>query len=297
MKPCTTFYPTTIAADNESPNAIVTPPTELESDDAVSGLDILSNFQRSDVTSELNISTMTDNNKGQAIPFNIQSFGFSDVGNKRTQNQDEILVKDSDSLWLVADGMGGHVDGDKASQEIVRQLSEKELPVNLFSKVDAIKQTIQNVNTEIFSYAKDNQLTCGSTVVLLALENNKSTFLWAGDSRLYLWRRGELTQLSSDHSIYNLYKESGLPTENIQNNAITRAVGVDENIDLDIGFLDLAVGDRLMLCSDGLHDPAGDEGIKYALSLDTPESAAENLKSTVLAGEAKDNLSGVFTWL
>jgi type VI secretion system ImpM family protein len=296
-QPSATSEPSTIAADNESPNAIVTPPTELESDDAVSGLDILSNFQNSDVTSEQNISNMTDNSKTQAALFNIQSFGFSDVGNKRTQNQDAILVKDSDSLWLVADGMGGHFDGDKASQEIVKQLSGKDLPVNLFSKVDAIKQTIQNVNTEIFSYAKDNQLTCGSTVVLLALENNKATFLWAGDSRLYLWRCGELTQLSSDHSMYNLYKESGLSTENIQNNAITRAVGVDENIDLDIGFQDLAAGDRLMLCSDGLHDPAGDESIKYALSLDTPESAAEHLKSTVLAGEAKDNLSGVFIWL
>ncbi len=282
---------TKIVSEPESPPTY--PPTELESEDAISSHDILSNIQTSDIPSSQSDARMPSTTTN----FNIQSYGFSDVGNKRSQNQDAILASDNNRLWLVADGMGGHYDGDKASQEIVKQLAEKVLPAPLFAKVDAIKQTIQNVNAEIFAYAQENRLTCGSTVVLITLENDKATFLWAGDSRLYLWRNGALSQLSSDHSMFNLYRDSGLSTENIKNNAITRAVGVDEEIKLDSGHLELMKGDRLMLCSDGLHDPAGDENIAYALSLNSPQDAASNLKDLVLAGEAKDNLSGVFIWL
>ena len=252
------------------------------------------------VTSNEILSTIADTpSDNQPTPTTLlrqQSAGFCDIGNKRNENQDAILIHENQALWVVADGMGGHSSGDKASKTIVDQLNTLDLQGDLFANIAQIKQVLHRVNNEILEFAKAQRTTCGSTVVLLIQNNNQCAFLWAGDSRLYLQREGQLIQLTKDHSVLNLYEESGLPTENIGNNAITRAVGVDEHLDIECGYHQLQDGDRFLLCSDGLYDFVSHEQIHEGLSISSPQAAADHLKQLVLSGKATDNLSGIFIW-
>jgi len=252
------------------------------------------------VTSNEILSTIGDSSPDdqQINPIILKqhSVGVCDIGNKRDENQDAILLHERHALWVVADGMGGHSSGDRASRAIVEQLSTIDLHGDLFANIEQVNLVLHKVNHEILDFSKEQRTTCGSTVVLLIQNSNQCAFLWAGDSRLYLRRNDQLIQLTKDHSVINLYEESGLPTENIGNNAITRAVGVSDHLEIECGYHQLQAGDRFLLCSDGLYDPISDEEINKGLSFLSPKDAADHLKQLVLSGPATDNLSGIFIW-
>ncbi|MFT6903810.1 MAG: type VI secretion system ImpM family protein [Oleiphilaceae bacterium] len=222
--------------------------------------------------------------------------GFTDVGHLRKENQDAILIHHSDSLWVVADGMGGHSDGDKASKSIVSQLNELKLQGDLFANINQVKAVLNQVNRDILDYANERHTTCGSTVVALLRNQDQCSFLWAGDSRLYLRRGHELIQLTSDHSVENSFGMANSSEPRPKNHAITRAVGVFDELDVECGFHELAKGDRFLLCSDGLYGPLAESQINQGLACDTPDQAAALHQKMVLAGEARDNLSGVYIW-
>ena len=222
--------------------------------------------------------------------------GFTHVGHLRKENQDAILIHPSDSLWVVADGMGGHSDGDKASKSIVSQLGELRLEGDLFANINQVKAVLNQVNRNILNYANERHTTCGSTVVALLRNQDQCTFLWAGDSRLYLRRGHELIQLTSDHSVENSFGMTNSSEQRPKNHAITRAVGVFDELDVECGFHELAKGDRFLLCSDGLYGPLAESQINQGLACDTPDQAAALHQEMVLSGEARDNLSGVYIW-
>ena len=184
--------------------------------------------------------------------------------------------------------MGGHSQGDKASKAIVDQLSKLNLKGDLQSNIDQVKGVLKQVNRQILDFAKTKQTTCGSTVVILLRNNKQCAYLWAGDSRLYLSRNDQLHQLTKDHSVDN-----GL---SLRNNAITRAVGVYEYLDVECGFHQLLAGDRFLLCSDGVYDSINEGQIRDALNSDSPFEASSFLKNWVLESPAKDNLSGILVW-
>lgn len=229
-------------------------------------------------------------NDANTVPLFLEqtNTGFSELGHKRSENQDAILIHKSQSMWVVADGMGGHSEGDKASQAIVEHLSRLSLDGDLHANVTQVKTILKQVNRQILDFAKARQTTCGSTVVILLRNNNQCAYLWAGDSRLYLSRNGRLHQLTQDHSVDN-----GLPQKN---NAITRAVGVYEQLDIECGFINLLADDRFLLCSDGVYDSITESQLDQALKMESPLEASNYLKKLILTGTAKDNLSGALIW-
>ena len=260
------------------------PPTP--NDDHSSETSVL--FNDNDDSSKQLLDNFLNNAEATTPTLTQSNAGFSEIGHKRTENQDAILIHKSQSMWVVADGMGGHSEGDKASQAIVDQLSQLDLKGDLISNIEQIKGVLNQVNRLILEFAKTKQTTCGSTVVILLRNHNQCAYLWAGDSRLYLSRNGQLRQLTKDHSLDN-----GLPQKN---NAITRAVGVYENLDIECGFHQLLSGDRFLLCSDGVYDSISEEQIKNALNIASPFEASNYLKKHVLESTAKDNLSGTLVW-
>ena len=189
--------------------------------------------------------------------------------------------------------MGGHSSGEKASQAIVEQLSLLNFEGDLFNNIDQIKESLNIANRQILAFSESQQITCGSTVAILLRNENQCAYLWAGDSRLYLRRNNQLLQLTEDHCIAN---DNPAEERASKKHAITRAIGVYKDLDVENGFLHLEKGDRFLLCSDGLYGELNSDQINHGLSHDSPQASGEHLKKIVLEGEAKDNLSGILVW-
>src|SRR5690606_26344170 len=162
-------------------------------------------------------------------------------------------------LWAVADGMGGHAKGDVASKMVVDSLAKVHEGTSLAQYVDDIENRILEVNARLVQKARESKkrVTIGSTVVILLAYERFCVYLWAGDSRLYRLRRGELRRITTDHSQVEMYVEQGLISReealvHPHGNMITRAVGAVDELFLDMDMQELEAGDRYLLCSDGL---------------------------------------------
>ena len=231
-----------------------------------------------------------------ANAFRWQSAAITDVGKVRKLNEDAILERNDAGLWVVADGMGGHSAGDLASQLIVNSLARLETDVALASLVEQVEQTVQNVNNRLFAVANAHNQTSGSTVVLLLAHGRHAVVMWAGDSRCYRLRHGQLTQVSTDHTQIELFISKGLLTRaeavgHPSGNMVTRAVGVTDELLLEMDLLELVDGDCLLLCSDGLDKHLKDEEIALHLSGGEPQTVARALIDLTLARGAVDNVS------
>jgi protein phosphatase len=216
----------------------------------------------------------------------------------RPVNEDAILVRTEDQLWTVADGMGGHEAGDVASQMVVQMLARIEHPPRLRDFVDIVEDALTEVHDRIKEHSRTafGGKVMGSTVVTMLAEDRAGVCLWAGDSRLYRLRDGALEQLSQDHSQVNEMVERGLITaeqarRHPQSNVITRAVGANPKLYLDIVLIEINPGDRYLLCSDGLYGMLSDADIAEHLASDAFETIASELLSSTLSRGAKDNVS------
>ena len=189
----------------------------------------------------------------------------SDKGKVRAANEDFLGVFSEESLFIVADGMGGHKAGDVASRLAVETLYNtlrlKKQPDD--SRLEQISHylndAIQKANLKIFEEGKKKSETngMGTTVVVAWLHQNSVSIGYVGDSRAYLLRKNNLRQLTSDHSLVNDYVSKGiLQPEEVEHHplkhVLSRAVGTQEQVDADIINLPLQSGDVLLLCTDGL---------------------------------------------
>lgn len=193
------------------------------------------------------------------MAFDLVSAGGSDTGAVRKVNEDAWIARPDIGLWAVADGMGGHQAGDVASRTVIgylRDLPPAEDAVRLLAGVEAaIGQANRTLRAEARS--REAGTVIGTTVVALMAHGAHFACLWAGDSRLYRWRAGRLTQLSRDHSHVQELIEAGVltPSEAERHpmaNAITRAVGTSDSIALDRITDEMAAGDIFLVCTDGL---------------------------------------------
>jgi len=228
--------------------------------------------------------------------FHWRSAARSDVGHVRKLNEDSVLDRCSGGLWVVADGMGGHSAGDLASQLIVDALGRLELCEDLAELVDRVEHTVLNVNQRLYTVANAHNQTSGSTVVILLLRGAHAVCMWAGDSRLYRLRDGHLSQLTTDHTQIELYIERGLldraaAAGHPSNNMITRAVGVTDELLLEMDLQALADGDRFLLCSDGLDKHVEDREIESIMGVGSPEAVANRLVDLTLERGAVDNVT------
>lgn len=220
-------------------------------------------------------------------------------GRVRTLNEDRVLVEPAAGLWLVADGMGGHNAGDVASSEIVSQLATMGRSSSASDQHARFVDRLNRANRALLDYSRDNNgATVGSTVAALLIHETEYRCLWLGDSRIYRVRRRGIEQLSHDHSQVQEFIDSGVltPEEALGfagRNIITRAVGVDAELDIDCAYGTLEPGDSYVLCSDGLTAHCSDIDILDAVSGRTAQSACDLLIETTLMRGATDNVSVV----
>lgn len=228
-----------------------------------------------------------------------QSAAATHVGNVREVNEDAYLDRPEIGLWLVADGMGGHQAGDVASRMIVESFDDIPRTRDREEFLEAILDRLQAVNGELLRYAEENGAgVVGSTVALLFGFGSQANCLWAGDSRIYLLRDGQLRQLTRDHSKVEELISLGLVDREDADthpvgNVITRAVGAAESLAVDIVSHESQVGDRFMLCSDGLNKTMSDAEIADILQHYGCAEAPKALLYRALDSGARDNVTAI----
>ncbi len=218
------------------------------------------------------------------------------VGRVRKHNEDAILVLPDQHIWVVSDGMGGHEGGDYASQVVVDAVAVLPPDMAPTEKLGAIRNALQQAHETICAEAERRGAVMGATVVALVLADGHFGALWAGDSRLYRLRDGKIDLLTTDHSLVAALVESGQMTwdeaeKHPQSNAITRAVGVGEALDLDKIRGDALPGDRFLLCSDGLNKYATIAELGAFLNNVPLEVVSDNLVQMALDRGGADNVS------
>lgn len=221
----------------------------------------------------------------------------SHVGRVRKLNEDSILSLPDQRIWVVADGMGGHAAGDFASQTVTEAVAM--LPTDLApgDKMRAVRGAVLAAHDTIRAEARARGgETIGTTVVALILSDGHFAALWAGDSRLYRFRGGDLEMLTIDHSLVAEMVLAGQmdwdeAEHHPQSNAITRAVGVGEELALDKVHGALEPGDRFLLCSDGLTKYASSTTLRTLVPGAPIETLADRLMQLALDGGGADNIS------
>jgi protein phosphatase len=214
--------------------------------------------------------------------------GLSDVGRKRTHNEDAYLLLPEEHLFCVADGMGGHASGEVAARIAVEEMAEfyrmtgRDEDATWPFKLDPARTYDDNrlltgvklANLRIFERAATDQglKRMGTTLVAVAFPRGEETAVvgHVGDSRAYLMRGGALRQLTEDHSLLNDYKKSrALTPEEIEafphKNVIVRALGMAESVQVDVAREPLEDGDVILLCSDGLSGMVPDDAMAEIL--------------------------------
>ena len=209
-----------------------------------------------------------------------------------------MLVRTDRGLWAVADGMGGHDAGDVASAMITDALLRLPIVYGLDQLVESAIGALVRVNRELIALAASNDAprTIGSTVVGLAIAGNQYCCFWAGDSRAYRVRGGEIAQLTRDHSLVQDLVNAGMLDEQEAHNhpnanVITRAVGVAEELKIETASGDVRSGDQFLLASDGLTRLVDDAELVAELTSRRSAEAAEVLIEKVLSRGAPDNVT------
>ena len=213
------------------------------------------------------------------------------VGNRGGENEDAVGWSEPDRLWFVADGMGGHAAGQVASgivkDVLLRDSREKDLAAVVLRAHEAVLAAARS---------REEWRGMGSTLVAARIDEGVCEVIWVGDSRAYLSRRGKLTPLTRDHSVVEELRAEGVLSEaesqsHPRSKQITRALGQD-NAAPSSNRVPLRRGDRIVLCSDGLHDEVSDSTLANLLrrSVD-PNAAAEVLLEAALKSGGRDNIS------
>ena len=234
------------------------------------------------------------------MPFlELQPFGVTHAGKVRQNNEDALLVGEGEdeTLFVVADGIGGFEAGEVASSLAVDVLKD-------LQPDEPFKAAIGEANRRIVAAGRsDEKLSgMGTTVVAIRFGGKQgepvAEVAHVGDSRAYLMRGGDMNPITEDHSLVAELVRSGDLTrdqaaEHPQKNLITRALGADEEVDVDTAILPIEAGDRILLCSDGLSDMVSETGISEMLadSPDDPERAARALLSAALDAGGNDNIT------
>jgi protein phosphatase len=231
----------------------------------------------------------------------LETWGTSDPGLVRQNNEDSWSIEPSLRVAIVADGMGGALCGEVASAMTVETVVEYLRQSPVIDAQQAIQDAIQEANRRVFekAHAEESCTGMGSTVVVAFWELPKLLIANVGDSRAYLWRAGVLTQLSYDQTLVNeLRTRFGLSAEEVSNfphkNVLTMAVGTTADLTIRVHAEELQPGDQVLLCSDGLTGPVTEEAIAATLSGDAAlQYQVEQLITQAKANGAPDNVTAV----
>jgi PPM family protein phosphatase len=231
----------------------------------------------------------------------IEAAGATDTGQVRPANEDAYLV--GDSVFAVADGMGGHLAGEVASATALEPVEELDGKVysDAADAVKALREAVVSANDRVSQMATDepSYRGMGTTLTATMVEGKRVHIAHVGDSRAYLLRGGSFSQLTDDHTlVQHLVDEGQITREEAashpQRSIITRAIGVSREVDVDSMTLDLEPGDQLLLCSDGLTGVVDDQAIAQELS--SQRDAQETLQRLIEAandGGGPDNITAI----
>jgi protein phosphatase len=236
------------------------------------------------------------------MPFRVDSAGRSDVGLVREKNEDAFLVDPELGVYVVCDGMGGHLGGQVASRTAVDTLSEAlRRGDSDDGDSDRLATAILRANRAVFARAQgDSSLhNMGTTVVGIREDGDLLHLCHVGDSRAYRLRQGRLDQVTRDHSLVNLYADNPSLAERFgpaNENVIVRAVGLREEVEVEHRAVAMEDGDVYLLCSDGLTDMV-DDWILRELLADATEGSldecADALIRAALSNGGIDNVTAV----
>lgn len=225
---------------------------------------------------------------------------LSDIGKVRDTNEDSFVCKPP--LFVVADGMGGHVAGEVASRMAAETVcAQFAAAAGRTEPATLLRQAIAMANELIFRMAQEDNSRAGMGTTLTAAFADGAVVYWGhvGDSRLYLLRGGELTQVSEDHSLVGeLVKNGSITADEAlthpHRNILTRAVGTGDKVIVDTGSLALEAGDKLLLCTDGLTNMVADADIAAVLSQEGDGAALlAKLVDKANAAGGLDNITAV----
>ncbi|MEM9783765.1 MAG: PP2C family serine/threonine-protein phosphatase [Pseudomonadota bacterium] len=221
------------------------------------------------------------------------------IGSVRNLNEDAIISMPELGVWAVSDGMGGHAAGDFASHAVTGQLATLPPGLEPGQLMHATREAIFDAHIEIATEAhRRGGVTIGATVVALIVSGNHFVCFWVGDSRLYRLREGALEMMSTDHSLVAELVEAGQLTwaeaeKHPKANAITRAVGVGHELEIDKRRGDVMQDDKFLLCSDGLTRYADEDMLRHVLMTTPVETVCDRLIRVALAGGGADNISAI----
>lgn len=237
-----------------------------------------------------------------AAQYRIESYARTDVGQVRTHNEDSYVARDEAGLWAVADGMGGHEGGEWASGRIIDELGLVDDALGYEDACAGAADAVTSANTQILAEGRTRGNSMGSTIVMLLIEGTRYAVLWAGDSRAYLMRGGKLQRLSQDHTQVQEMVTRGLMTPeqalgHPMGHVLSRAVGVQKEVEIDRVEGEIQPGDIFLLCSDGLHGVVGEEEIGSHFAREAPDRALDQLIDLTLDKGAPDNVTGIAVWI
>ena len=227
------------------------------------------------------------------------SGGATDQGRHRTINQDAYLDRPDLGLWAVADGMGGHRDGERASRMLVEALALLPRPRLLGAAADAVRGALTEVNRQLAEEsATQGSDVIGSTIVTLIALGDHCGILWVGDSRAYRLRDGFIERLSRDHTQVQALVDQGLLAPELAehhpySNVLARAIGAESRVEIDTRIESLRAGDHYLLCSDGLDKELSDPQIAALLAGSDPGQVARALVEHACQAGGRDNVTAV----
>jgi serine/threonine protein phosphatase PrpC len=221
-------------------------------------------------------------------------------GRVRRHNEDHFLVLPESGVWAVADGMGGHEAGALASRTVVDALRSIGAPVSAPDLLARLEDRILRANARLKDHARERggQAIVGSTVAALLVFGRHYACVWSGDSRLYLVRGGRIAQLSRDHTEAQELVDKGVLRADEaktwpRRNVVTRALGVQDQPELDIDHGALQPGDVFVICSDGLTTHVDDQEILARVTGAEPQAACDALVALALERGGSDNVTVV----
>ncbi|MEE9318998.1 MAG: PP2C family serine/threonine-protein phosphatase [Granulosicoccus sp.] len=226
--------------------------------------------------------------------------GYTDTGSVRTLNEDCVLTRCEHSLWAVADGMGGHNNGDYASQHVIGGLADYHFSPLRGISVSRIRSLLFNSNIHLINKARKEQAdVIGCTVAALSIHGNVALCSWSGDSRIYRVRRGRLNQLTRDHSQQSLAEDSNpIDSADISvpnGQMLTCAIGGERDIRVEHCLYELLRLDRFLICTDGLYkEICAEEILDIALGNISPESFIDSIATLYTDRGARDNIGMVY---
>jgi serine/threonine protein phosphatase PrpC len=229
----------------------------------------------------------------------FETAAITHPGHVRRFNEDSVFADGERGIWVVADGMGGHRDGNIASAMVAEAARNIRKAGSLMELTETFRSDIGAVNVNLLARSNGQiEYLVGSTVAALLIRDSNYCCLWAGDSRCYLVRDNSIEQVSHDHTEVQELVDRGVisPAEAAvwpRRNVITRAVGASNDFQLEHATGMVRLGDCFILCSDGLTGHVKDEEILARSRRLTAAQASHELLELALARGGKDNISVV----